>query len=126
MEFHDSDPIYRQISRIVEQRIIAGEWKAGDRLPSVRDLAVDLEVNPNTVARTFQTLADDGLIENRRGIGSFVAEGAREAAVHAARHRMEAVELPRLFRSLALLDYRPEDLARLYAGTLNSPKESSS
>ena len=124
MEFRDSDPIYRQISRIVEQRIIAGEWKPGDRLPSVRDLAVDLEVNPNTVARTFQTLADEGLIENRRGIGSFVADGARDAAVQGARHRMESAELPRLFVSLSLLEYRPEDLARLYAGFLNPSQES--
>lgn len=123
MEFHDHDPIYLQIFRIAETRIIGQEWKVGDRLPSVRDLAVDLEVNPNTVARTFQTLADQGLIENRRGIGSFVAEGARELAVLAARNRMEAAELPRVFPTLALLGYRPEDLSRLYAGYLTSTKE---
>ena len=123
MEFLDRDPIYLQISRSLEERVLSGEWAAGDRVPSVRDLAVDLEVNPNTVARTYQLLQDAGIFENRRGIGCFVAEGGRDKVVQEARSRMESQELPRLFRSLTLLNLGPDDLARLFRAYLNKPTE---
>ena len=124
MEFLDRDPIYLQISRSLEERILSGEWKAGDRVPSVRDLAITLEVNPNTVARTYLLLQEAGIFENRRGIGYFVAEGGRGQVVLGARTRMETQDLPRLFRSLELLDLGPDDLARLYREHLTKKKES--
>ncbi|HTH14390.1 MAG TPA: GntR family transcriptional regulator [Spirochaetia bacterium] len=123
MEFPDKDPIYLQISRLLSERILTGEWKPGDRVPSVRDLATDLEVNPNTVARTFQLLQDAGVFENRRGVGSFVAEGARDLVVAQARDRMENQDLPRVFQALAALGISPGHLSRLYETYLSQTKE---
>jgi DNA-binding transcriptional regulator YhcF (GntR family) len=123
MEFPDRDPIYLQISRLLSERILTGEWKPGDRVPSVRDLATDLEVNPNTVARTFQLLQDSGVFENRRGVGSFVAEGARDLVVAQARARMEDQELPRVFQALAALGISPADLTHLYETYLTQKQE---
>jgi DNA-binding transcriptional regulator YhcF (GntR family) len=122
MEFLDREPIYWQISRFLEERILTGEWKPGDRIPSVRDLAVALEVNPNTVARTFQLLQEAGVLENRRGIGSFVAADARALTARQARLRMEHQDLPRLFRTLDLLDLGPDELSQLYSTYRNQKK----
>jgi GntR family transcriptional regulator len=67
-------PIYRQIVDQVRQAVASGVLKPGDRLPSVRDLAVELAVNPNTIAKAYQELERDGVIETPRGRGSFVAD----------------------------------------------------
>jgi GntR family transcriptional regulator len=67
-------PIYRQIVDQVRQAVASGVLRAGDRLPSVRDMAVELAVNPNTVAKAYQELERDGVIETPRGKGSFVAD----------------------------------------------------
>lgn len=67
-------PIYRQIGDQVRQAVSSGVLRAGDRLPSVRDLAIELAVNPNTIAKAYQDLERDGVIETPRGKGSFVAD----------------------------------------------------
>jgi len=67
-------PIYRQIIDQIRQAVASGVLRAGDRLPSVRELAVELAVNPNTIAKAYQELERDGIIETRRGIGTFVAD----------------------------------------------------
>ena len=67
-------PIYRQIVDQVRQAVAGGTLRPGDRLPSVRDLALELAVNPNTIAKAYQELERDGVIETPRGRGSFVAD----------------------------------------------------
>lgn len=67
-------PIYRQLVDQVRQAVASGVLRAGDKLPSVRDLAVELAVNPNTVAKAYQELERDGVIETPRGKGSFIAD----------------------------------------------------
>lgn len=67
-------PIYRQIVDQVRQAVASGVLKPGDKLPSVRDMAVELAVNPNTIAKAYQELERDGVIETPRGKGSFIAE----------------------------------------------------
>lgn len=67
-------PIYRQLADQVRQAVASGVLRAGDKLPSVRDLAVELAVNPNTIAKAYQELERDGVIETPRGKGSFVAD----------------------------------------------------
>jgi GntR family transcriptional regulator len=67
-------PIYRQIVDQVRQAVSSGVLRAGDKLPSVRDLAVDLAVNPNTIAKAYQELEREGVIETPRGKGSFIAD----------------------------------------------------
>lgn len=75
----DPTPVYAQLDRAVRAAIAVGRLQAGDQLPTVRELAVELRVNANTVARVYSELERAGVIETRRGVGSFVA-AAREAA----------------------------------------------
>jgi GntR family transcriptional regulator len=76
--WRDDQPIWRQIKDRVLSAIIDGGIKEGEPLPSVRQVALDLQVNPLTVSKAYQELADEGLVERRRGLGMFVIEGARQ------------------------------------------------
>lgn len=73
-EFDANIPIYLQIMNLIKQNIVNGSLKPGDRLPSVRDRAENLSVNPNTVQRAYQELEREGISETRRGMGSFIVE----------------------------------------------------
>jgi GntR family transcriptional regulator len=84
----DSTPIHAQIERGLRAAIAAGRLRPGDQLPTVRQLAVDLRVNANTVARVYAHLERDGVLETRRGVGSFISatrERARPPAEHQRR-----------------------------------------
>ena len=86
----DSTPIYAQIERALRAGIAAGRLRPGDQLPTVRQLAVELRVNANTVARVYADLERNGVLETRRGVGSFVSaspEHARPPAEHQRRLR---------------------------------------
>lgn len=72
MEFDKNIPIYIQIMDEIKRWIIAGELKPGDKVPSVRELADSLKVNPNTIVRAFQELEREGITETRRGMGTFI------------------------------------------------------
>lgn len=86
-------PIYRQLVDQVRQAVASGVLKAGDRLPSVRDMAVELAVNPNTVAKAYQELEREGDIETPRGKGSFIADGdVTLSAVERERQFAEAAD----------------------------------
>lgn len=76
MEFDDNKPIYLQISDGICEKVLSGEFKPGERIPSVREWAVQIGVNPNTVARSYDTLTDRGVIFNKRGIGFFLSGDA--------------------------------------------------
>ena len=114
MEFNQPKGIYQQIADQVRDRIAVGEWPAGDRIPSVREMAVNLGVNPNTVTRSYQTLQDKGIIENRRGIGYFVANTARGEIMNDMKEQFIGDELPRLFRMMKKMGIRIEELVSLY------------
>lgn len=118
MEFRQTLSIYEQIARMLEDNVIAGAYAEGDRLPSVRALAADVEVNPNTVQRTFQTLQTDGVVAKERGVGYFVAEGARAQILRRRRRLYETEVLPEQFRQLALLGFEVDELAAAYAAHL--------
>ena len=75
MEFDQHKPIYLQIADAICERILTGLWPEGNRIPSVRECGISLEVNPNTVARSYDELSSDGIIHNKRGIGYFVSPG---------------------------------------------------
>lgn len=100
MRFNDSSPIYEQIADDLAAQTISGALKAGDRLPSARDLAVSLQVNPNTASRALQTLADRGVARCERGTGYFVADAGPTMAAQARRNLFFQEELPRLFRRM--------------------------
>lgn len=74
MIFNDSQPIYTQIMNLIKKRIVTGELKGGDKLPSVRELSTELKVNPNTIQRSYQELERENLVFTQRGMGTFVAE----------------------------------------------------
>src|SRR5256885_12487902 len=88
IDARDATPIYAQLDRALRAAIAAGRLQSGDQLPTVRQLAVDLRVNANTVARVYAELERDGVLETRRGVGSLVRAGpaeARSAGEHARR-----------------------------------------
>ena len=115
MEFKDNEAIYLQIAGYVGERILLGAWPPEERLPSVRELAATLQVNPNTVMRTYDFLQQQEVIYNKRGIGFFVAP-ASEARVKAyRRERFLSQELPEFFRTIYLLDLPFEELHQRYA-----------
>ena len=76
---HDSTPIYAQLERGVRAAIATGRLKPGDQLPTVRQMAVDLQVNANTVARVYVELERSGVIETKRGVGSFISASPSQA-----------------------------------------------
>ena len=92
----DATPIYAQVERGLRAAIAAGRLKPGDQLPTVRELAVELRVNANTVARVYSELERAGVFETRRGVGTFVRAGrteARPASEHAKRLRAFATRV---------------------------------
>jgi len=79
IDTRDATPIYAQIEHSLRAAIATGRLQTGDQLPTVRQLAVELSVNANTVARVYADLERSGVLETRRGVGSFVAAGRAEA-----------------------------------------------
>src|SRR5260221_13104503 len=114
MQFRESQAIYLQIADYVCEKILLKEWAAGERIPSVRELAVQLEVNPNTVMRTYEYLQQQGIIFNQRGIGFFTAEDAVKQATGYPKKAFIEKDLPQDFRSLYLLGMDMDELKPRY------------
>ena len=104
MEFDSNKPIYLQISDSLCERILSGELKPEDRILSVRELGAEIGVNPNTVARSYEKLTDAGIIYTKRGLGYFVAPGAKEIVLEAERKSFLENEWPKLLKRAELLD----------------------
>ncbi len=111
MQFSEPKGIYLQIADQIRERILQGEWTAGQRIPSIRELAVDLGVNPNTVTRSYQALVDRRIIASQRGQGYFVSENAVERALAEMKDEFLRDELPRIVRTMRLLGIGPDELA---------------
>lgn len=103
MEFDENKPIYLQIADGISEKILSGEFVPGGRIPSVREWGAEIGVNPNTVARSYDTLTDRGVIFNKRGIGFFVAENAIEIIGSEERRKFIEEELPAFCKRAALL-----------------------
>ncbi|HLZ89988.1 MAG TPA: GntR family transcriptional regulator [Puia sp.] len=114
MQFRETQSIYLQIADYVCEKVLLKEWPPGERIPSVRELAVQLEVNPNTIMRTYEFLQQEKIIFNQRGIGFFTAGDAIEQAARYRRDLFIEKDLPHVFRSLFLLGMDPEELKPLY------------
>lgn len=110
MRFDEGRSIYQQIMEYVEEEIVKGRWSEETRLPAVREMAVQLGVNPNTVQRSYSALQDGELIYNQRGVGYFVAPEAQDRARHMKRERFEAEVLPRVFETMQTIGYSDADL----------------
>ena len=111
MEFSEPKGIYLQIADRMRERILRGEWKTGERIPSIRELAIELGVNPNTVTKSYQKLLDRELISNQRGRGYFVSENAAERALQEMREEFMRDELPRIVGAMRLLGIGMEEIA---------------
>ena len=113
MEFHTRKAIYQQIGDFLCGRIISGEWPEESRLPSVRDLALTLSVNPNTVMRTCLEMERHGILSNQRGVGLFVAKEGKEKARALMREEFESHDLPALVAAMTMLDIDADGLNAL-------------
>ena len=111
MEFSEPKGIYLQIADQIRERILRGEWKTGERIPSIRELAVELGVNPNTVTKSYQKLLERELISNQRGRGYFVSENAAERASSEMKEEFMRDELPRIIGAMRLLGIGMEEIA---------------
>lgn len=103
MTFTNDKPIYIQMADMLCEDILAGKYAADDRIPSVREYAVMLEVNTNTAVKTYDKLARDGIIYNKRGLGYFVSPKARRQILSARKREFITQTLPSLFRQMSLL-----------------------
>ena len=103
MDFRKQKPIYLQIAERLMEQVLAGQLAADDRMPSVRDVAVSMGVNPNTVVRTFDYLQGEEIIFNRRGVGYFVAGDAKERILALQRKEFLEEELPLILQKMKLL-----------------------
>ena len=111
MEFREPKGIYQQIADQISVRILQGDWKVGERIPSIRELAVELGVNPNTVTKSYQSLLEKQIINNQRGKGYFVTEEAAARVQAEMKKEFLQQELPRLARAMQLLDIEMDELA---------------
>ena len=114
MEFNDNKSIYLQIADLFCENILQKKWSEGERIPSVRETAVNIEVNPNTVMRTFNFLQDMEIIFNKRGIGYFVADDAYSKTVALKKEEFIKEDLPALFKTMELLKINFDDLKDYY------------
>ncbi len=112
MDFKKQKSIYQQIADGLCERIVAEEWKPEERMPSVRDVAVRLGVNPNTVQRAFEFLQQAEIIFNRRGVGYFVAPDASERIRMLHRKEFFEEELPAFLQRLNMLGLTLDDLKK--------------
>ena len=114
MQFRESQAIFLQIADYVCEKILLKEWLPEARIPSVRELAVQLEVNPNTVMRTYEYLQQQSIIFNQRGIGFFAAADALKQAAGYRKKVFIEKDLPQVFRSLYLLGMDTDELKPQY------------
>lgn len=112
MEWNDSQPIYRQLRDLVMERVLDGSFPEGEAIPSVRQVATDYRINHLTVGKAYQELVDMGLLEKRRGLGMFVASGARKNLSNDEQQRFLDEELPAFAERVQLLDLEMNDVAQ--------------
>lgn len=108
MEWNDKQPIYRQLRDLVVQRVMDGTFPEGEAVPSVRQVAADYKINHLTVAKAYQELVDMGLLEKRRGLGMFVAQGARNTLTDDEQSRFLEEEVPAFAQRVRMLGLEME------------------
>ena len=114
MEFRDTQAIYLQIADYISEQILLDRLKEDDRIQSVREMGVALQVNPNTVMRTYDYLQGMEIIYNKRGIGYFVAQHAKTKIVAHRKETFLKHDLPVVFKNMQLLGMTFEELEKEY------------
>lgn len=117
MEFQQQQAIYLQIADHICENILRKIWQANDKIPSIREMAVTTEVNPNTIARTYTYLEEKKIITKQRGIGYFVAEDGYQKVLDLKKQLFFQHEAPRIFKTfetMKLLNISLDDLQKLF------------
>ena len=114
MTFSNDKPIYIQMVDRLCDEILAGTYKDDDRIPSVREYAVLLEVNTNTAVKAYDELARANVIYNKRGLGYFVTPGAKKQILKARKQEFMKERLPELLRQMKLLGIKKEELCNFF------------
>ena len=117
MIFSTDKPIYVQMADRLCDEILADKYRDDDRIPSVREYAVLLEVNTNTAVKAYDGLARANIIYNKRGLGYFVTKGAKRQILKERKKEFMKERLPELFRQMQLLDIKIDDVVEAYAAT---------
>lgn len=114
MDFTNHKAIYLQIVDHVCEKVLMRQWQPEERIPSVRELGVIMEVNPNTVMRAYEYLESCGIIYNKRGIGFFLSEQAPEKAIALQKDIFKTETMPAVFKNMYLLHISIEELEAEY------------
>ena len=120
--WNDTQPIFVQIRQRLIEMILKGTIPEGEALPSVRQISMDLSVNPLTVTKAYEALVDLGVVEKKRGMGMYVADGAQKTLLAHEREKFLAEEWPRIRRRSRRSDLRSATSSR---GTASEPPSSS-
>lgn len=110
MEFINNKGIFLQIADSISEKVMLGKYPPGEKIPSVRDLAAEIGVNPNTVMRTYGELQSRGIIDNKRGVGYFVSDEAVKIIRQWKRKEFFEMDLPLIVRQTKMLDITLEEL----------------
>lgn len=125
MNFKENKPIYLQISDRIMDEILNSTYPEGERIPSVREYAAMVEVNANTVVKSFDFLQNNEIIFNKRGLGYFVAEGAVQKIISNRKNTFLNDELPEMFVKLKQLDISMNEVQTMFRDWLKSQKKQS-
>lgn len=109
-KWNDHQPIYRQLYERIVEMILEGTLAEGEAVPSVRNVAAEYRLNPITVSKAYQALADEGLVDKQRGLGMFVRAGAREQLMAQERQRFLTEEWPQVMAKARRLGLSTKDL----------------
>lgn len=118
MDFKNQKAIYLQIAEHVMDQILSGQYPEDAKLPSVREYAADVEVNVNTVARSFEWLQYQNIVVTRRGLGNFVAPGALNEIEALRKDEFFNEQLPHLFQSMQTLGITMNEVVNQYNNRL--------
>lgn len=114
MEFNENKSIYLQIADILCEQILVGKYAPLEKIPSVRDMGMMVQVNPNTVLRSYDHLQNKGIIFNKRGLGYFTEEDSVQKIIQYKKEDFFENTLPIFFRTITLLNIRPEEIMSKY------------
>jgi GntR family transcriptional regulator len=114
MDFNENRSIYLQIADIICENILSGKWREDTRIPSVREIAVEMEVNPNTAVRAYTFLQDQNIIYNKRGIGYFVSPDGYNVTLEMKKKEFLKDDINLFFRKMELLKIPIEQIEELY------------
>ena len=125
MEFNKHQSIYLQIADFICENIMTKKLPEDEKISSVREMAANIEVNPNTVMRAYSQLQEEGIIYNKRGIGYFVAKGASQKIITMEKEDFIKNELPKIFKKMQLLKIEFSELELLYKSLANGQTQTS-